>query len=130
MICSKQCYLIGLCLYVNIYCIVFANGKYLKIVCSIYKKKILAKFYDYRYSSSSSFTTDKITAAKNNNSNKNFTLVGWILWHINLCRLFNTKSFYTNNQFYFKQFSLAWVHSLIVKSISISNYISMQFSSI
>ena len=30
--------------------------------------------------------------------------------------------FYTNNQFYFKQFSLAWVHSLIVKNISISNY--------
>ena len=27
--------------------------------------------------------------------------------------------FYTNNQFYFKQFSLAWVYSLIVKNISI-----------
>ena len=50
-------------------------------------------------------------------------LVGWILWHINLCRLFNAKSiFYTNNQFYFKQFSLAWVNSLIVKDISISSY--------
>ena len=24
--------------------------------------------------------------------------------------------FYSNNQFYFKQFSLAWVHSLIVKT--------------
>ena len=30
--------------------------------------------------------------------------------------------FYTNNQFYFKQFRLAWVHSLIVKNISISSY--------
>ena len=30
--------------------------------------------------------------------------------------------FYTNNQFYFKQFSLVWVISLIVKNISISNY--------
>ena len=32
--------------------------------------------------------------------------------------------FYENNQFYFKQFILAWVHSLIVKNISISNYSS------
>ena len=30
--------------------------------------------------------------------------------------------FYTNNQFYFKQFSLAWVHGLIVQNISISSY--------
>ena len=30
--------------------------------------------------------------------------------------------FYTNNQFYFKQLSLAWVQSLIVKNISISSY--------
>ena len=30
--------------------------------------------------------------------------------------------FYTNNQFYFKQFSLAWLHSLIIKNISISSY--------
>ena len=35
-------------------------------------------------------------------------LVGCVLWHINPCRLFNDKSiFKTNNQFYFKQFSLA-----------------------
>ena len=34
-------------------------------------------------------------------------LVGWVLWHINLCWLFNAKSiFYANIQFYFKQFSL------------------------
>ena len=31
-----------------------------------------------------------------------------VLWHINLCRIFNVKSiFYTYKQFYFKQFSLA-----------------------
>ena len=48
---------------------------------------------------------------------------GLVLWHINLCRLFNAKSiFYVNNQFYLKQFGLAWVHSLIIKNISISNY--------
>ena len=33
------------------------------------------------------------------------------------------KDFYTNNQFYFQQLSLAWVHSLIVKNISISSYL-------
>ena len=45
-------------------------------------------------------------------------LVGWFLWYINLCRLLNAKSiFYANCQFYFKQFSLVWVHSLIVKNI-------------
>ena len=47
---------------------------------------------------------------------------GWlivlVLWHINLCILFNAKTnFYANSQFYFKQFSLARVHSVIVKSI-------------
>ena len=30
--------------------------------------------------------------------------------------------FYTNKQIYFKQFSLALVHSLIVKNIFISSY--------
>ena len=34
----------------------------------------------------------------------------------------NHNHFYANNQFYFKQFSLAPVHSLIVKNISISSY--------
>ena len=24
----------------------------------------------------------------------NFVLVGWVLWHINLCRLFNAKSIF------------------------------------
>ena len=50
-------------------------------------------------------------------------LVGWFLWHTNFCRLSNAKSiFYVNNQFYFKQFSLAWVHNLIVKNLSFSSY--------
>ena len=44
-------------------------------------------------------------------------MVGWVLRHINRCRLFKAKSiFYENSQFYFKQFSLAWVHSFIVKT--------------
>ena len=30
--------------------------------------------------------------------------------------------FYTNNQFYFKQFSLTWVHSIILKNTFISSY--------
>ena len=30
--------------------------------------------------------------------------------------------FYVNNQFYLKQSSLTWVHSLIVKNIYISTY--------
>ena len=35
-------------------------------------------------------------------------LFAWVLWLINLCRLFNAKYiFYTNEQFCFKQFSLA-----------------------
>ena len=33
--------------------------------------------------------------------------------------------FYTNKQFYFKQFSLALVLSLIVKNISISSFFSL-----
>ena len=33
-----------------------------------------------------------------------------------------SNPFYANKQFYFKQFSIAWVHSLIIKNISISIY--------
>ena len=53
-----------------------------------------------------------------------FFLVGCLVyWHINICWLFNAKSiFYTNNQLYFKQFSLVFVYSLILKNISISSY--------
>ena len=54
----------------------------------------------------------------------NRTLVGW-LFGLNGISTFvdylMPNPFYTNNQFYFKQFSLAWVHSLIVKSISTSS---------
>ena len=58
----------------------------------------------------------------NNHNNKNGWVVCWVLWPINLCRLFNVKSILNvNNQFYFKHFSLAWVHILILKNISISN---------
>ena len=49
--------------------------------------------------------------------------VGWVLWNINLGRLFNAKSY--NNQFYFKQYSLARVHSLIVKNISFLKLFSL-----
>ena len=35
---------------------------------------------------------------------------------------FKQYSFYTNKQFYLKQFSLAYVHSLMVKNTSISNF--------
>ena len=50
-------------------------------------------------------------------------LVVWVLWQINPCRLFNAKSIVMeNSQFYFKQFDLAWVHSLIIKNISTSSY--------
>ena len=56
-------------------------------------------------------------------------LVGWVLCHINLSRLFNVKSIF-KQIVSFRLFSLAWVHSLIVKNISISSYsvYSIQFS--
>ena len=54
-------------------------------------------------------------------------MVGWVLWHINSCRLFNAKSILCKNQFCFKQFRLAWVDSLIVKYISILSYLFKQF---
>ena len=38
-----------------------------------------------------------------------FKLVGWVLYHIGYLTPFR---FYANIQFYFKQFSLIWVHSL------------------
>ena len=54
-----------------------------------------------------------------------FRLVGWLV------RFYDTStfvgylmpnSFYTNNQFYFKLFNLAWAHSLTLKNHSISRY--------
>ena len=65
-------------------------------------------------------------------------LIGWLgFYGISTFVGYLTPSpFYVNNQFYLKQFSLAWVHSLIVKNSSISNYsvlfkqlyITIQFS--
>ena len=46
-------------------------------------------------------------------------LVVWVLWHIKFYRLFTAKSFfYTNNQFYFNEFSQAVLIQLIQFSIS------------
>ena len=55
---------------------------------------------------------------------ENVKLVGWLVFmaYQPLKVIWRLIHFYVYNQFYFKQFSLAWVHSLIVKNISISNY--------
>ena len=54
-------------------------------------------------------------------------LVGWVLWHINVCRLFNAKSIFMKivvfQTIYFSistQFKCKY--NLIVKNISISSY--------
>ena len=53
---------------------------------------------------------------------KNVTcLVVWVLWHIDHSRLFKAKSIFMQI-ILFKQFSLARVHGLIMKNISISGY--------
>ena len=52
-------------------------------------------------------------------------LVGWLVEFYGISTFggyLMSNPFYTYNQFYFKQFSLAGVHSLIVKNISISSY--------
>ena len=59
-------------------------------------------------------------------------LVGWILWHINLCRLFNAKSMFLKIVlFQTIQFKISTEfnckNSLIVKNISISSYLVKQF---
>ena len=43
---------------------------------------------------------------------RNRTIACWVLWYINLSRLFNAKSFFIQIKFYFKEFSFALVHSL------------------
>ena len=54
-------------------------------------------------------------------------LVGWLVgwfWFYGMSTFVGYLiqiHFYTNHQFYVKQFSFAWVLSLIVKNISISN---------
>ena len=55
-------------------------------------------------------------------------LVGWFVGFYGISTF---VGYLTPNPFLCKQFSLAWVHSLIVKNISISNYSSsyiLQFS--
>ena len=43
--------------------------------------------------------------------------VGWVLWNINLCRLLNAKSIFIQIIiFFFKQFSVTWVHSFLSKT--------------
>ena len=56
-----------------------------------------------------------------------FWLVVWVLWHINLCRLFNDKSIFMKKvQFQTIQFRIItqfkYKYNLIVKNISISSY--------
>ena len=47
-------------------------------------------------------------------------IVGWVLWHINLCRLFNTKTIFMQIvSSVLNDSSLAQVHSLIVKTVLI-----------
>ena len=50
--------------------------------------------------------------------------VGWLVEFYGISTFVGylmQNPFYTNNQFYFKQFNLAWVHNLSVKNISISS---------
>ena len=51
-------------------------------------------------------------------------LVGWLDFYCisTFVGYLMLSPFYVNSRLYFKQFSLAWVHSLIAKIISISNY--------
>ena len=46
-------------------------------------------------------------------------MVGWLVGFYGISTFVGylaPNPFYTNSQFYFKQFSLAWVHNLIVKT--------------
>ena len=57
-----------------------------------------------------------------------FNHIGWVIGCLGfmayqpLYVIYHQIHFYANSQFYFKQISLAWVDSLIVKNISISSY--------
>ena len=51
-----------------------------------------------------------------------YWLVVYVLWHINLWDYLTPNPFLCKKSVLFKQSSLAWVRSLIVKNISISNY--------
>ena len=48
-----------------------------------------------------------------------YVLIGWLVGFYGISTFvgyLTPKPFYANDQFYFKQFSLAWVHSLIVNT--------------
>ena len=52
-------------------------------------------------------------------------LVGWLAGFYSISTFVGHSTpnpFYINNQFYLKQFSLAWTYRLIVKNISILKY--------
>ena len=51
-------------------------------------------------------------------------LVGWFVGFYGISTFIAKSIFYVNNLFFWKQFSLALVHGLMVKNISISNYSS------
>ena len=59
--------------------------------------------------------TERCSVPKITTVQKYGWLVGWL-------DFMAYQPFYTNHQFYFKQFSLAQIHSLIVKNISISTF--------
>ena len=66
----------------------------------------------YSFNTSKPFNCEEMIGIK---------LITWLvgfLWHINLCRLFNAKSiFFTNIQLCFKQWSSAWIYSLLSKKL-------------
>ena len=73
------------------------------------------------------FKLYKMVANKTECSKLEYRLVSWVLWHINLCWLFNAKSIFMKIVlFQTIQFSTSaqfkCKYSLIVKSISISSY--------
>ena len=49
-------------------------------------------------------------------SNQNVVMVSWVLWHINLCRLFNAKSIFI----YFCQNSSIYIYIYITIQFSVS----------
>ena len=48
-------------------------------------------------------------------------MAGWFYGVSTFIGYLTPNPFYANSPFYFKQFSLVWVHSLIVENISISS---------
>ena len=67
----------------------------------------IGKIHQYKYKYIKKSKERWITAANNNSCSLSW-LVGWFLWHINVCRLFNAKSIfmqivlYTNKSVYYE----------------------------